>query len=83
MNSITMKAKYPILLLVQQTLLFTSLGAVVLGWFWSLSPWLAGKTQAEVFPAGIPWLKSEADCVKTGRVWHQQVCWDQEHDMTF
>ncbi len=78
-----MKAKYSILSLVQQTLVFTSLGAIVLGWLWSLSPWLENRTQAEVFPTGVPWLNSEAECLETGRVWHQQICWDQEHDVTF
>lgn len=76
-----MKIKYSPLLLVQQTLLLTSLGAIVLGWFWSLSPWIDKK--AEIFPASIPWLKTEADCIQSGRVWRQQLCWDQEHDLTF
>lgn len=83
MYSTAMKVKYSPLLLAHQALLITSLGAIVLGWLWSLAPWLAGKPQAEVFPTGIPWLKTEADCTASGRVWRQQVCWDQEHDLTF
>jgi hypothetical protein len=56
--------------------------ALVGGWLCELLPWLM-KPQQGVFSAGIPWLKSEADCVQTGRIWQEDTCWDAEHDPTF
>lgn len=86
-----MKVRYSSTLLaafMQRTILVVSFSTVAVGWlyglygFYRLQPW-AEQQQSEVFATGIPWLKSEAACTRTGRVWQEDICWDSEHDPTF
>lgn len=36
-----------------------------------------------ISPTSLPWIKSEAECKHTNRVWENNACWDEEHGITF
>ncbi|MGB3650507.1 MAG: hypothetical protein WBA41_04750 [Rivularia sp. (in: cyanobacteria)] len=36
-----------------------------------------------IFPTSIPWIHNQSECKHTNRTWHDDKCWDYEHDMTF
>jgi hypothetical protein len=40
-------------------------------------------TPTEAYPASIPWLQDQATCEKTNRSWHDEQCWDSQHDPNF
>jgi hypothetical protein len=85
----------PLATSAQKTVLATAFGVVTAGWLcglyglcqaWTVDPqqdYQQGHQQGQVFATGIPWLESEAACVRTGRVWQEETCWDSEHDPTF
>ncbi|MBW4464627.1 MAG: hypothetical protein KME07_04200 [Pegethrix bostrychoides GSE-TBD4-15B] len=77
-----MKSQSSQVAVTKASLLAILLSALVGGWLCELLPWLMGAQQS-VFSTGIPWLKTEADCVQTGRTWQDETCWDAEHDPTF
>lgn len=77
-----MKVRYCYANLMQTSFLLISLSAAtILSWV-ILQSWLA-KAAYTVHPTGIPWLETQADCEKSGRVWQEGNCWDSEHDPTF
>ena len=40
-------------------------------------------TLAETYAARIPWLQDQAACEKTDRSWHDEQCWDNQHNPNF
>ncbi len=34
-------------------------------------------------PTSIPWIDNAYECHRTGRDWHEQECWDDEHNPMF
>ena len=36
-----------------------------------------------ISPTSLPWIKSEAECKHTNRMWENGKCWDDEHGITF
>ena len=34
-------------------------------------------------PTSIPWIKDSSSCKKSGRVWKNKQCWDEEHSPSF
>ncbi|MCY7283550.1 MAG: hypothetical protein LH679_08910 [Cyanobacteria bacterium CAN_BIN43] len=40
-------------------------------------------TPAEIYPASIPWLQDQQTCEKINRSWHNEQCWDNQHDPNF
>jgi hypothetical protein len=53
------------------------------GWFRVIAPALRAQQNAEVHPTAIPWLKNQAACEHTSRVWKDGDCWDKEHSPDF
>ncbi|MEH2195924.1 MAG: hypothetical protein V7K98_25230 [Nostoc sp.] len=35
------------------------------------------------YPTSIPWIYDNSECEHTGRIWHDQKCWDSEHNPNF
>lgn len=70
-------------MLLHSGVLLVSLSAITgLSWIWGLQL-LTTDAATEPYATGIPWLETKADCEHTGRVWQDDVCWDNEHDPTF
>ncbi|MCU0566686.1 MAG: hypothetical protein MUF49_08830 [Oculatellaceae cyanobacterium Prado106] len=58
---------------------------ISLGYFRAVahsSGWLS-LDSSEIFPTGIPWLQTEAECERSQRIWKDGQCWDEEHDPSF
>ncbi|MBE9207716.1 hypothetical protein IQ244_14555 [Nostoc sp. LEGE 06077] len=34
-------------------------------------------------PTSIPWINNAFDCKHSGRSWHEDKCWDEEHSLMF
>jgi hypothetical protein len=54
-----------------------------IGWLYVLQPFMVYLQMHSTHPTGIPWLQSEAECLNSGRVWQDEICWDEEHDANF
>lgn len=44
---------------------------------------VSSTTNTSFQPTSIPWLEDQSNCQHTGRSWHQNKCWDNEHSPTF
>jgi hypothetical protein len=51
--------------------------------FWSYTAPALPPTAPSSYPTVIPWLKDQATCEKTDRAWHDDQCWDSQHDPSF
>jgi hypothetical protein len=40
-------------------------------------------TLVKAYPTSIPWLPDRATCENTDRSWHDEQCWDDQHDPYF
>jgi hypothetical protein len=56
---------------------------LVVGWFRFVAPALKAQQNAEAHPTALPWLKTQAACEHTDRVWKDGDCWDKEHSPDF
>jgi hypothetical protein len=63
----------------------TSITVVLsMGWFYIIPSFSAlSSTNSIVHPTSIPWLQNQKDCEKTGRIWQDGECWDQQHSPEF
>ena len=52
---------------------------------WNYVPIAASPiaTLAEIYSTSIPWLPDQATCEKTDRSWHDEQCWDDQHNPNF
>ncbi|NJR39736.1 MAG: hypothetical protein HC781_14080 [Leptolyngbyaceae cyanobacterium CSU_1_4] len=59
--------------------------AAALGLVWNYVSIAALPTDssAETYSASIPWVQDQAACEKTNRAWHDEQCWDNQHDPSF
>jgi hypothetical protein len=44
---------------------------------------VSAATNTSFQPTSIPWLEDKSNCQYTGRSWHENKCWDNEHSPTF
>ncbi|AFY49145.1 hypothetical protein Nos7524_3350 [Nostoc sp. PCC 7524] len=44
---------------------------------------LAATNDTSFQATSIPWLDNQSSCQETGRNWHENKCWDEEHSPTF
>jgi hypothetical protein len=40
-------------------------------------------TTDESYPTSLPWIGKKSDCENRGRKWHENKCWDGEHNLLF
>ncbi|MBU7585198.1 MAG: hypothetical protein KAF91_20300 [Nostoc sp. TH1S01] len=40
-------------------------------------------SSSNAHPTSIPWINSASQCKHSGRTWHENRCWDDEHSQMF
>lgn len=54
-----------------------------IAWVYWLQPLLSYLNNHPTYPTGIPWVQSEVECLDSGRIWQNEICWDRDHDANF
>jgi hypothetical protein len=58
---------------------YTTLSVV----FSTFTPYLLTSVDTDHHSTSIPWIENKYDCEKTGRIWQNNKCWDNEHNPMF
>lgn len=53
---------------------------ILLGRFF---PSLFNFIEGSSHPTSIPWIDHESKCQRTGRIWDENKCWDNQHNPMF